>query len=262
MELPPALEQAWHTHGYYGSVSHNVKAIYQRYMGWYDANPAHLWQHPPEEQAKRYVAAMGGADAAVAEARRAVDEGDLRWATEVLNHVLFSGADHAEAKALQADVFEQIGWGSENGTWRNAFLSGAFELRNGNFGTPNRADAPDMASALSVDQIFGAVAVRIDGPKAWDHHLVISWNVTDEDRTYVTELRNGTLNFRVADAPVAGSATMTLTRVNLIWLILGRLDVAQAITDGTITIEGDAGVFATLVGLVAPVDPSFEIVLP
>jgi alkyl sulfatase BDS1-like metallo-beta-lactamase superfamily hydrolase len=261
MELPPALEQAWHAHGYYGSVSHNVKAIYQRYMGWYDANPAHLWQHPPEEQAKRYVAAMGGADAAVAEARRAVDEGDLRWATEVLNHVLFSGEDHAEAKALQADVFEQIGWGSENGTWRNAFLSGAYELRNGNFGTPNRADAPDMASALSVEQIFGAVAVRIDGPKAWDQHLVINWYLTDQDRTYVTELRNGTLNHRWAD-PVPDRPTLSLTRVNLIWLILGRLDVGQALADGTIAIDGDAGAMGTLVGLVAPVDPSFEIVLP
>jgi alkyl sulfatase BDS1-like metallo-beta-lactamase superfamily hydrolase len=139
MQLPPALESAWHTHGYYGSVSHNVKAIYQRYMGWYDGNPSHLWQHPPVEAARRYVKFMGGADAAVAKARDSYDAGDYRWVAEVLNHVVFAEPSHAEARELQADCLEQLGYGAENGTWRSAFLSGAHELRHGNFGTrPSR----------------------------------------------------------------------------------------------------------------------------
>jgi alkyl sulfatase BDS1-like metallo-beta-lactamase superfamily hydrolase len=262
LELPPALHEAWHTHGYYGSVSHNVKAIYQRYMGWYDANPAHLWPHPPVEAAERYVRAMGGADAAVTEAQRAVDEGDHRWAAEVLNHVLFADEHHVGARKLQADVLEQIGWGAENGTWRNAFLSGAHELRHGSFGTPTSADAPDIAAALSVEQMLGAIAVRIDGPKAWDQHLVVSWVITDEDRTFASELRNGVLTSRQVADPSPEGPVFRLARLALIGLIMGRLDLAAALADGTVVIDGDASVLGSLVGVVAPVDRDFPIVTP
>jgi len=136
--LPPALENAWHARGYYGSVSHNVKAIYQRYMGWYDGVPAHLWTHPPIEAGRRYVDFMGGADAVVTKARASFDAGDFRWVAEVLNHVVFAQPDHEAARELLADTYEQLGYGSENGTWRCAYLSGAHELRHGVFGTPSR----------------------------------------------------------------------------------------------------------------------------
>ncbi|MCB1257399.1 MAG: MBL fold metallo-hydrolase, partial [Microthrixaceae bacterium] len=139
LETPPALHAQWHTHGYYGSVSHNVKAIYQRYMGWYDANPANLWLHTPEAQALRYVEAMGGRDGALAVARRAWDEGDYRWCVEVGKHLVFADSSDSESRDLLADAFEQLGFGAENGTWRNAYLSGAAELRGGNFGTPTRS---------------------------------------------------------------------------------------------------------------------------
>ena len=169
--MPPALENAWHARGYYGSVSHNVKAIYQRYMGWYDANPANLWQHPPVERATRYVAAMGGADSVVEGARTAFDAGDYRWAAEVLSHVVFTDPDHGAAKELLADTFEQLGFGSENGTWRCAYLSGAHELRHGNFGTPTVAVSADMLASLSPTQLFDALAVRVNGPRAWHEHI-------------------------------------------------------------------------------------------
>ncbi len=130
LQMPPALEAAWHTHGYYGSVSHNVKAVYQRYLGWYEGNPARLWPHPPAESGTRYVAAMGGVDAAVA--RRA--SGPTTRATtggppQLLDHVLFTDAEPRRCRALQADTFEQLGFGAENGTWRSAYLAGATELR-------------------------------------------------------------------------------------------------------------------------------------
>jgi alkyl sulfatase BDS1-like metallo-beta-lactamase superfamily hydrolase len=262
IELPPALEAQWHTHGYYGSVSHNVKAIYQRYMGWYDANPAHLWTHPPVEAAVRYVAAMGGADAAVAEARRAFDEGDHRWAAEVLNHVLFADETNAEARALQADTFEQIGFGAENGTWRNAFLSGAHELRHGQFGTPTSSTAPDVVGALTVEQLFGAVGTRIDGPRAWDERLLVNWVITDEDAVHVTELRNGVLIHRRVAEPVTDHTTFHLTRPALIGAVTGTLDVLAALADGTIVCDGDPGVLGRLVGVVGPVDADFAIVTP
>ncbi len=261
LQMPPALEQQWHTHGYYGSVSHNVKAIYQRYMGWYDANPANLWPHPPEEAAARYVAAMGGRDGALAVARSAWDAGDYRWCAEVGKHLVFADDSDAEARHLLADALEQIGFGAENGTWRNAFLAGATELRSGSFGTP-ATTSPDMVFALGVSQIFDSVAVRIDGPRAWDDHLVIAWRITDEDRTYLTELRNGALHHHTVTSVPDGATTFTLDRRALIGLVTMQLDLVAALTDGTVQVDGDPAVLGRLVGYVAPVDPGFDIVTP
>jgi alkyl sulfatase BDS1-like metallo-beta-lactamase superfamily hydrolase len=262
MQMPPALEAQWHTHGYYGSVSHNIKAIYQRYLGWYDANPAHLWMHPPAEAAVRYTAAMGGIDAAVGVARRAFDEGDYRWAAEVLNHVLFADEHHAEARALQADTLEQLAFGAENGTWRNAFLSGATELRHGKFGTPVSPNAPDLFAALTVEQLLASVAIRIDGPRAWNEQLVISFALTDLDAVHVVELRNGTLVQRRAAAPAEGSTTFSMTRAAFGALLGGALDLVEAMNDGRVAVDGDPAVFGRLVGLLDPPDPDFAIVTP
>ncbi len=262
LEVPPALAQQWHTHGYYGSISHNVKAIYQRYMGWYDGNPAHLWGHPPVEAARRYVDAMGGADAAVAVAEAAFDEGDLRWAVEVLNHVLFAEEDHARARELQADAFEQLGFGSENGTWRDVYLSGATELRDGIFGTPTTTGSADFLHALTIRQVLTGLSLRIDGPKAWDEQLTLCWTVTDEGTTYITELRNGVLVLRTADGPEAGATTMTLTKRTMIDLITQRVDAATAFGDGSITVDGDVADLGRLVGVLGSVDPAFPIVTP
>jgi len=260
LEMPPALAAAWHTHGYYGSVSHNVKAIYQRYLGWYEGNPARLWRHPPEAAASRYVEAMGGADAAVAVAQKAYNDGDYRWAVELLDHVLFADDSHAAARALQAGAMEQLAYGAENGTWRNAYLAGAAELRHGSFGTPTTV-GPDLLGALTVTQVFDSVAIRIDGPRAWDEHLTLSWVISDTGATYVTELRNGALNQRQVDVPAPGPC-FTLTRAALIGLVTGTLDAARAVADGTLTIAGDPTGLQRLVSLIAPVDPNFAIVTP
>ena len=261
LETPPALAQQWHTHGYYGSVSHNVKAIYQRYMGWYDANPANLWPHPPEAAAVRYVAAMGGRDRALAMARQAWDDGDYRWCAELGKHLVFADDTDTEARAVLADALEQLGFGAENGTWRNAFLAGATELRSGNFGTP-ATTSPDLAYSLSVSQVFDSIAVRVDGPRAWDEHVVSAWRITDEDTTYLAELRNGVLHHRtVAEVP-SDVTTFTLSRRSLIGLVTGQLDLAAALGDGTVAVDGDAAALAGLVALLAPVDPDFDIVTP
>jgi alkyl sulfatase BDS1-like metallo-beta-lactamase superfamily hydrolase len=261
LETPPALAEQWHTHGYYGSVSHNVKAIYQRYMGWYDANPANLWPHPPEGAAGRYVTAMGGRDGALAVARQAWDDGDYRWCAEVGKHLVFADDTDTEARHLLADALEQLGFGAENGTWRNAFLAGATELRAGTFGTP-ASPSPDLAYSLSVSQVFDSIAVRIDGPRAWDVELVIAWTITDEDTTYVAELRNGVLHHRTVTEPPAGATRFILSRRSLIALVIGEIDMATALADGTVEVDGDPAAMATLVGLLAPVDPDFEIVTP
>ena len=261
LEMPPALAEQWHTHGYYGSVSHNVKAIYQRYMGWYDANPANLWPHPPEAVATRYVKAMGGRDGALAVARQAWDDGDYRWCAEVGKHLVFADPTDTDAGNVLADALEQLGFGAENGTWRNAYLAGATELRSGSFGTP-ASPSPDMVLALSVPQVFDSIAVRIDGPRAWDEHLRIAWNCTDENTIHLTELRNGALHHHTVTAAPDDVTTFTLTRIALIGLVTGTLDITAAVGDGTVTIEGDPTVLGRLVALLAPVDPDFNIVTP
>ena len=174
----------WHCREFYGSLSHNVKAIYQRYLGWFDGNPAHLWEHPPQERATRYVESMGGADAALDRARDSFDAGDYRWVAEVANHLVFADPENTVARELQADALEQLGYGAENATWRNFFLMGAQELREGDRGTPTAAAPADFLARLSVEQLLDAMAIRLDGPRAWEMELRIEWIVTDPDETH------------------------------------------------------------------------------
>jgi alkyl sulfatase BDS1-like metallo-beta-lactamase superfamily hydrolase len=258
IELPPTLEQAWHAHGYYGSVSHNVKAIYQRYLGWYDGNPARLWPHPPQEAAKRYVEFMGGPDEVVAKARQSFKDGDLRWAAQVLDHVVFTDPGHAEAKSLLADVFTQLGYGSENGTWRCEFLSAAAELRTGNFGTPTETASPDIIAHLSPEMLFDALAIQVNGPKAWDLDLAIRWDLPDHSAQYRTTLHNGVLTYvKDSDKPVY--LTLTAPAAALIAVGQGNLDGARA--NGLIA-DGDESQLAALFGALEPGDPDFNIVEP
>ncbi|MGL5442463.1 MAG: alkyl/aryl-sulfatase, partial [[Mycobacterium] stephanolepidis] len=213
LQLPPALAHAWHARGYYGSVSHNVKAIYQRYMGWFDGNPAHLWEHPPVANAQRHVEFMGGAEEVLRKARIAFEEGDYRWVAQVVNYVIFAEPANEAAKALQASCFQQLGYGSENAIWRNFYLMGAYELSHGNVGTPMAVGSPSVVAALTVDQVFDALSLRINGPNAWDEHVVSDWRFTDEDRVHRVELRNGVLVHYDRPADIsAADVTFTLTR--------------------------------------------------
>jgi alkyl sulfatase BDS1-like metallo-beta-lactamase superfamily hydrolase len=257
-ELPPALQRAWHVHGYYGSVSHNVKAIYQRYLGWYDGNPARLWQHPPQEAAKRYVDFMGGADAVVDKARASCKDGDLRWAAQVLDHVVFAEPGHQAGRALLADVLEQLGFGSENGTWRCAYLSGALELRSGNFGTPAVAASADLLSQLTPELFFDALAIQVNGPAAWDLDLATRWEFPDHDAAYRTTLHNGVLS-HIRDGSGDVTLTVTVPRHALGALAAGDLDAARA---AGLALDGDAAALQQIFGVLQPGDPAFNIVEP
>ncbi|KZM77515.1 alkyl/aryl-sulfatase [Cellulosimicrobium sp. I38E] len=259
--LPPALENAWHARGYYGSVSHNVKAIYQRYMGWFDGNPAHLWEHPPVERARRYVELGGGADAVVATAQSAFDAGDYRWVAELLNHVVFAQPDHAAARELLADTYEQLGYGAENGTWRSFFLSGATELRDGPFGTPTATSAPDILAALTPTLLFDALAVQVDGPRAWDEDLSVDVVLTDSGERYRLWLRNGVLSYSAAPQRGDADATLTATSTALPVLATGAA-TPDALAAAGIEVTGDAGVLARLTAVLDPGDPDFAIVTP
>jgi alkyl sulfatase BDS1-like metallo-beta-lactamase superfamily hydrolase len=257
-QMPPALDKAWHTHGYYGSVSHNVKAVYQRYMGWFDGNPGRLWPHPPEALASRYVEALGGLDRVVELAQTAYDEGDFRWAATLLDHATFADAEHAGVRELYANTLEQLGYGSENATWRNFFLSGATELRSGNFGTATSPASPSMLSQLTEEQMFDSLAISINGPRAWDLDLSLDVAFADVGTNYRLTLRNGVLVYRKRPAEEA-SATATLrleSKLRLLMLATGD------VTSPGFTITGDASALASLTGVLDAPNPKFNIVTP
>ncbi|MEE3752149.1 alkyl/aryl-sulfatase [Mycobacterium intracellulare] len=257
-QMPPALEQAWHTHGYYGSVSHNVKAIYQRYMGWFDGNPARLWPHPPEALAPRYVEAMGGVDRVVDLARQAFDSGDYRWAATLLDHAIFTDSEHAGARALYADALEQLAYGAENATWRNFFLSGATELRDGNFGTATTTASAPMMSQLTPEQIFDGLAIRVNGPRGWDLDIAIDVTLGDSAVTHRLTLRNGVLVHRKA-APDPATASVTVKLVNKIRLLAVA---AGDFTSPGLELSGDRGALQALLDVLDGPVPDFNIVTP
>ncbi|MFH8438183.1 alkyl/aryl-sulfatase [Streptomyces sp. NPDC018007] len=254
IELPPVLEKAWHARGYYGSVSHNVKAIYQRYMGWFDGNPAHLWQHPPQAQGERYVRALGGADRALTAARDFADEGDLRFAAELASHVVFADPGHQGARDLLAEVLTRLGHGAECSTWRNFYLQGAYELKNPAPPTAI-ALAASMTSALSATQAFDSLAIRVNGPRAWDENLALLWNLTDLGETYRMVLSNGVLIHYPDPKDTSADLTLTLAKPQLLGLLAGHG------LDG-VTTAGDTGVLTRLLAVLDEADPDFAIVTP
>lgn len=261
IQLPPALENAWHARGYYGSVSHNVKGIYQRYMGWYDGNPVNLWKHPPAEAGTRYLEFMGGADAVVEKARASWEAGDFRWVAEVLGHVVFAEPDHEAARELLADTLEQLGYGSENGTWRCAYLSGAHELRHGAFGTPISSLAPDVLAQLTPTQLFDSMTIRVNGPRCWDDRLTLDVDLTDVGARHRLSLAHGVLTQSSAPQSRPADLTLTLTKTTLGALLAGDLAADQLVTAG-VELDGDASVLGRLLSALDAPDPDFEIVIP
>ncbi|WP_306322247.1 MULTISPECIES: alkyl/aryl-sulfatase [unclassified Streptomyces] len=255
IKLPPALE-GWANRGYYGSLSHNVKGIYQRYMGWFDANPAHLWEHTPVDEAERYVKALGGAAATVAKAKGFVKGGDLRFAATLLNHVVFADPDHRAAKSELASVYTRLGYAAENAVWRNFYLTGAMELTEGVKSGESTTVSPTMMMALSVDQLIDSVAVRINGPRAWDVKVRMDWSFPSMGRVYHLTLQNGVLTYRSDDkADGTAGVTLTMTKPQLLALLGGK-------GLGDIKVEGDASLLQKVLGVVDAPDKSFAVVTP
>jgi alkyl sulfatase BDS1-like metallo-beta-lactamase superfamily hydrolase len=261
LELPPSLEQEWHCRGYYGSVNHNLKAVYQRYLGWFDGNPAHLWPHPPVAAGERYVALAGGADALLAHAREAFDRGDFRWVAELVNHLVFAEPGNIEAKELQARTLEQLAYGAENGTWRNFFLSGAHELRHGSSGTA-AAVPPDFIVNLTDQQLFEALAIQIDGPRAGDRRITLHWRYTDTGGAYAVTLQHGVLTSRPGGPRGEVDAVVSVERSAVNEVIAGSATLESLMASGRLAVDGDPTKLGELFGLLDPPDPAFAIVTP
>jgi alkyl sulfatase BDS1-like metallo-beta-lactamase superfamily hydrolase len=256
-EMPPALHEAWHTHGYYGSVSHNVKAVYQRYMGWFDGNPARLWAHPPEALGPRYVDAIGGIDRVVDVARTAFDQGDFRWAATLLDHAIFTDQTHSAARQLYADSLEQLAYGAENAVWRNFFLGGATELREGVFGTPVQTST-SILGQLTPEQMFDTFAINVNGPRAWHLDVAVDITFEDVDANYRLTLRNGVLVYRkvAAEGSTANATVRLANKLRLLTFAAGDSDSPG------LGITGDADALPSIIAVIDRPDPNFNIVTP
>jgi alkyl sulfatase BDS1-like metallo-beta-lactamase superfamily hydrolase len=263
IRLPKSLEGAWHTRGYYGHIRHNVKAIYQKYLGWYDANPVNLDPLPPEAAGKKYVEYMGGADAILARAKADFAKGEFRFVAQAVGHLVFAEPDNQAARALLADCFEQLGYAAESATWRNAYLFGAQELRNGMPKVPSRVPMPlDTLAALRTGQLWDVLGVRLNGPKAEGKRIVLNWSFTDTGETFVLNLENSALTYSEgAQAPDA-DASFTLARGMLDRVIAKQTSFPEAVAAGKIKVAGNPMRLAELMGLMDEFPRMFEIVEP
>ena len=263
LALPPELARAWHARGYYGTLSHNAKAVYQRYLGWYDANPANLQPLPPVERARKYVEYMGGAEAARRRARDDFGRGEYRFVAEAMSHLVFADPGDAEARSLGADALEQLGYQAESATWRNAYLLGARELRGGTPDLVARAPvSPDVVRAMPLDLFFDYLAVRVDGDRAAGVALALNWVVEDTGERYALTLSNGALTYRADRQHTRAHATVTLARAALDRLALRETTLADATSSGALRIDGDRGALATLFGLLDDFRMMFPVVEP
>jgi alkyl sulfatase BDS1-like metallo-beta-lactamase superfamily hydrolase len=263
IRLPASLEGAWHGRGYYGHIRHNVKAIYQKYLGWYDANPVNLDPLPPVDAGKKYVEYMGGADAILARAAKDFAKGEFRFVAQALSHLVFADPDNQAARALLADTFEQLGYAAESATWRNAYLFGAQELRQG---MPKASPRPPMPretlAALRTEQLWDVLGVRLNGPKAEGKHIVLNWSFTDTGESFVLTLENCALTYVAGTQAAAADASFTLQRSTLDEVIAKQTTFPEAVAAGKIKFTGDPTRLAELMGLMDEFPRMFEIVEP
>jgi alkyl sulfatase BDS1-like metallo-beta-lactamase superfamily hydrolase len=263
LRLPASLDNDWTARGYYGTVRHNAKAVYQKYLGWYDANPANLDPVTPAEQGRKFVEYAGGAGKVIERARADYRQGQYRWVAQAMSQVVFAEPGNRAARELGADALEQLGYQAESAIWRNAYLQGALELRNGIPSKPAvNTLSPDTLRALTLDNIFDFLGVRLNAPKAEGRQVVLNWNFSDSGKRYVLNLENAALTYLEDAANPKANATLTLTRETLDAILLQRISFKQAVADGKVKIEGDGAKVTELLGLFDNFTPNFEIVAP
>jgi alkyl sulfatase BDS1-like metallo-beta-lactamase superfamily hydrolase len=262
VQLPPELDREWYNRGYYGTVKHNTRAIYQRYMGFYDGNPSTLDELEPVNAAKKYVEYMGGADAVLTKARADFEDGEYRWVAMALKHVVFADPQNTAAKHLLADAYEQMGYQAESGPWRSVYLQGALELRKGvpTSGGVVTATA-DTLRAMSPELLFDYLAVRLNADKAAGKKLSLNVRFTDLKQNFALSVADGVLNYSTQPNPNA-DATLTLAKSTLDRVLLGELKVEDAAGAPGVKVEGKKGALGELIGMLDKFEFWFNIVTP
>lgn len=257
---PPGLEAVAHVRGYYGTLSHNAKAVYQRYLGWFDANPASLEPLPPVESAHRYVEFMGGVDSVLEKVRASIDAGEYRWAAQVLNHAVFAAPDREDVRLLQADVLEQLGYRAESGPWRDFYLTGAQELRHG---PPTLggsfADNPDLLRAMTTEMLLDLLGVRLDGTRA--RPLVLNLTVTDRNERVAVGVGHGVLHATFGRHDPDATVVVEITHFGLAALASGRIGLDELDAEDVV-VSGDREALLGFLATLDRFDSSFAIVTP
>lgn len=263
MKLPASLAGEFSVRGYYGTLSHNVKAVYQRYFGWYDGNPAHLHPLPPTEAGKRYVEFMGGADNLLQMAQKAYDGGEFRWVAEVVNHLVFADPENEQARTLQANALEQLGYQAESGVWRNEYLAAASELRHGvqQVRMPVTGKA-DIMRAVSLDMLFDFFGVRLKRHNLVGKKIAITMDFTDIGVVYALELGNGVLNNTKGRILENADATYHLSTQAFAALLGQKVPFIELVGSGKIKVEGNPLSLGMILTNLEIFDPYFNIVTP
>ncbi len=260
LQLPEGLTHRWHARGYYGTVSHNVKAIYQHYLSWYDAHPANLHALPPVPAARKTIEYMGGADAVMLRARADYERGEFRWVAEVLKHLVYAEPDNTAARELAAKAHEQMGFQAESATWRNAFLLAAREYREGAPPPPQGIAGQALMGAMSNELLFDALAVRVNAPRAQGLRFSLGWSFSDSGEHWLCALSNGALSSLPVAAPAQADVQVTTDRATLDAILQQRLAPPQALADGRLRLQGQAPLLAQFFGLLDRFSGSFPVV--
>ncbi|MFI5706386.1 alkyl/aryl-sulfatase [Kribbella sp. NPDC051620] len=268
VELPESLDSFWANRGCYGSTSHNTKAVYQRYLGWFDGNPANLNPLPPADAGRRYVDSMGGFEAVVAHAETAHTAGDDRWAAELLKHALAADPEHEAVRQLQADVFEQLGYQAESGPWRNFYLLGAQELRRGAAGGRSFHSAgADFVAGMTTEQVLDYLAIRLNGRRAGSADLRIGLELTDarpdsSEERLVLIVRHGILRHTSESSTGKPAGTLRTTRAGLADLAYGVVTLDEMLAKEVATVDGDQTELDEFLALLDNFSPAFNVVVP
>jgi len=263
LELPASLRASFASRGYYGTVRHNAKAVYQQYFGWYDGNPAHLDPLPPAQAGAKYVEAMGGRDEVLRKGREAVARGDYRWAAMLLDHLVFAEPDDRDARELLARAYDQLGYQAESGPWRDVYLTGALELRQGVQGPGiEPAAIAGLLRHLPPTLFFASMAARLNGPKADGKQMTLNFVFTDLDESYVLTIENAVLHHRRAAPDPSATATVKLTRDFLVRLATGQAGLREMLFSDDLHVDGSRMDVFTFFSLLDRPDGKFAIVTP
>lgn len=263
VQLPDSLSHYWSNRGYYGTMNHNTKATYVKYLGWFSGNPATLHPLVPVEASKKYVDYMGGASKIMEQAQKDYEQGNYRWVAEVMNHVVFAEPNNQDARNLEADALEQLGYQAESGPWRNFYLSGAKELRNGvqKLAAPDTA-SPDTIRAMSTGLFFDYLGVKLNGEKAANTTLTLNFNFPDIKEKYLVELNNGSLHHIQGYQSDKADATITMNREILNQIILQQKTLESTEANQEIKIAGNQQALSQLMSFIDNFDFWFNIVTP
>ena len=263
LEMPEELRKNFPNRGYYGTLKHNAKAVYQKYFGWYDANPANLDPLPPEKAAQHYVRMMGGADAIMTKAQEDFDKGEYRWVAELLNHLVFAQPDNKAAKSLLAQTYDQMAYQAESGPWRDVYLTGALELRQGPpKGGLSLAAAEDLIKETPVDQFLELIAVMLNGPKADGKTYVLNLEFTDLDEVHALELENAVLHHRSGKLAENANATIRITHALFVKMLTGQAGIREVLFSDDVSVEGSKLDLVRFFALLDRPDSVFNIVTP